>query len=81
MPAQEGCYGWILKVEAATTGKKTGPQTRKRKVGSNEHIFDKFEEKTIDGGEFIELPCGALIRKEWKISTYGSVHGKYLNHG
>ena len=56
-----------MKVEAATTGIKTGPQTRKRKVVSNasEHILDKFEEKTIDGVEFIELPCGALMRKEW----------------
>ena len=57
-----------VELESATAGKKTGPQTRKRKLQGDvvSHVSNTFPEKTVDGVEFMMLPCGTLIKKEWK---------------
>ena len=55
-------------LESETTGKKTGPQTNKRRVGSDniDHIISHSDERTIYGVEYIVLTDGALLKKKWK---------------
>ena len=55
-------------LESEITGKKTGPQTNKRKLGSNdiEHTISHFDERTSNGVEYIELTDGALLKKKFK---------------
>ena len=57
-----------MAVESVSTGKKTGPQTKKRKLLEDNvtHVLNVFDEKTVNGVEFMVLPCDALIKKEWK---------------
>lgn len=57
-----------LLIQSKTTGKKTGPQTRKRKRSDDnvENIATIFSETTVDEEDFIVLTNGERIPKKWK---------------
>ena len=57
-----------LFVQAATTGKKKGPNAKKRKRNDDtiENISTILEEKKVGDKEYIVLPDSSLIPKKWK---------------
>ena len=46
-----------------------GPHTKKRKMYEDNvtHVISLFAEKTVNDATLIMLPCGALIKNEWKV--------------
>ena len=53
-------------VESTTTGKNTGPHTKKREMYKDDgtHITSLFAKKAVNDATFIILPYGALIKNE-----------------